>query len=173
MTATHTPIHILGIGSPFGDDQLGWRVVEALQDPPLRDRLPPAIVSITACDRPGSRLIDLIHGAEMVVLIDGIQSGHSAGTLVRIEGEQISPEAGIISTHGFGVASALGLARALGCRTQRMVFWGIEVGAEPALGMGSTLRHEIQGAVRPLAERVTAEVEGFLLERGYTRAFRG
>jgi hydrogenase maturation protease len=114
-----------------------------------------------------------MQGAEMVVLVDGIQSGHSAGTLVRLEDEQIAPEAGIISTHGFGVAYALGLAHALGCRPERMVFWGIEVGAEPALGLGSTLRPEIQSAVQPLAERVAAEVEGFLLDRGYPRAFRG
>jgi Ni,Fe-hydrogenase maturation factor len=67
------------------------------------------------------------------------------------------------------VAYALGLARVLGCLPERAVFWGIEAGKEPGLDLGATLHAEVQNAVRPLAEQVTAEVERFLLERGHMR----
>jgi hydrogenase maturation protease len=107
-----------------------------------------------------------MQGAELVLLVDAIQSGQAPGTLVRLEGDAITQGAGVISSHGFGVASALGLARTLGYLPARTVFWGLEVGIRPGLEPDAALQSEIGRAVPRLVERVAAEVEGFLLGRG-------
>ena len=57
-------IRIIGLGSPFGDDQVGWRVIELLQD-----RLDPQ-VDLVALDRPGAALINWMAGAQRLVIVD-------------------------------------------------------------------------------------------------------
>lgn len=53
-------IKVLGIGSPFGDDQAGWKVAEALKQQLSVCPSISAYVHIESIDRPGIRLIELI-----------------------------------------------------------------------------------------------------------------
>ena len=68
-------IRIIGIGSPFGDDAVGLEVARMLagRRRELRsDRVP--IAQVTA-------LVDLLEGAEAVILIDAVRSGALPGTI--------------------------------------------------------------------------------------------
>jgi hydrogenase maturation protease len=73
------PIRVLGLGSPLGDDQIGWRVVEQLQQSTKLRPLLNHQLTLAAYDRPGTGLIQLMAGAQQVFLIDGVQSGAAIG----------------------------------------------------------------------------------------------
>ena len=49
-------IRIIGIGSPAGEDQAGWWVVDALRGSGALDQLPYAVDTVSL-DRPGARLV--------------------------------------------------------------------------------------------------------------------
>jgi len=120
-------IRIVGIGSPFGADRLGWLVIEALrQNPPEAD--------LIVCRQP-AELPSLLAGCRRAVLVDALLGGHPPGTLLKF-GPDALPEAGLgVSSHGFGVSAAVRLAATLGTLPAELVVLALEVGnpeREPA-----------------------------------------
>jgi hydrogenase maturation protease len=69
---------IIGIGSPFGADQAGWRAIDLLSEAGLPD------CELLKLDRPGSELLRYFEDAQYVVLIDAVLTGQGAGTAVRL-----------------------------------------------------------------------------------------
>jgi len=122
---TGAPIRIFGVGSPFGDDRLGWVAARR-----LRARLEVSSVrndvEICELDRPGAALVFMLEGASVVVLIDAVHSGATPGTLHRIAATALDPIERPVSGHEFGVAPALQLARALGVLPAHTVVFGLE-----------------------------------------------
>jgi hydrogenase maturation protease len=93
---------------------VGWEVVAAL-DEELRASAPAlGSVRTCACDRPGAGLVALLRGAARVVVVDAARLPDCAPGALRwlrvSEAAALAPA----SSHGFGVAQALGLAQALG-----------------------------------------------------------
>ncbi|MEN8166826.1 MAG: hydrogenase maturation protease [Pseudomonadota bacterium] len=114
---------IIGIGSPFGADQLGWRAIDLLQ------------TELTGCeliklDRPGSDLIRYFQGLDDVVLIDAVQAGRSPGSARRLEMEDLSNAECQTSSHGFGVADALRMAARLDLLPPQLILIGVETGGD-------------------------------------------
>jgi len=122
-----TPFCIIGIGSPFGDDQLGWHIVDMLQQDTRLAQLPRQQMTFIKTDRPGARLLELMQGAEMVIMIDAMESGASPGTIKCFEGHEIEALISPLSSHGFGVGSALKLGQALGNLPNKVILYGIEI----------------------------------------------
>jgi len=123
-------ILVAGIGSPFGADQLGWQVIDALQDHAQND------TGLTRCkfsklDRPGAGLVDTLQGYQRVIMIDAVQAGKPRGTLVQLDAEQISEQSSGLSSHNFGVAEAIALARAMGVLPEDIVLFGLDAGDNP------------------------------------------
>lgn len=147
-------VRIIGVGSPAGGDQVGWWVIEALQGGGMLERLA-CTTSTMALDRPGAQLVHHLADADVVVLIDAIKSGHPPGTIYRLDDVTLPENDQALSTHGFGVASALALARALGGLPASLIVYGIEIenhacGSAPSAAVGQ--------AVAMLAERIAAEL---------------
>ena len=117
-------VRILGIGSPSGDDQAGWLVVDALRAAGLGN-VPDRIID--KLDRPGANLIPLLQDADHVILIDAMQGGGAAGTLRHFERADWPAYPGGLSTHGFGVLGALSLAGELGSLPPWLDLYGIEI----------------------------------------------
>jgi hydrogenase maturation protease len=104
---------VVGVGSPHGDDRVGWEVLAAL-DAGLRLEPLPGVVRTCVSDRPGAGLVALLRGAQRVILVDAARvQGEPAGALLWMRPDQVHASAAA-SSHGFGVGQALGLARALG-----------------------------------------------------------
>lgn len=122
-----TPVRILGIGSPFGDDQAGWLAIKALECSGRLDRLPPGHVSVVALDRPGMSLINYLNGAALAIIIDALRGSGPCGMIRRFDSAAWPEDSGAVSSHAFGVFSALALARELGCLPPKLVLYGIEV----------------------------------------------
>ncbi len=141
---------IFGIGSPSGDDQAGWLVVDALES-----RLP-ADVRTARLDRPGSALIPRLQGADRVILVDAMQGGGMLGDIRHFaEGAWAEHRSGV-SSHGFGVFEALMLARQLDCLPRQLDLYGIEIGSSPLWGEPS---ENIRSAALALANRIRSEWE--------------
>ena len=125
------PISIIGIGSPFGADRLGWDAVSQLKQYPGIQAIDLNLLSLQTLDRPGTGLIDYLAAADNVILIDAVKAGGKPGSLVRLEGDQIESVQSLTSTHGFGVAETLSLARVLNRLPDNLVLIGMEAGEDP------------------------------------------
>lgn len=120
-------IKVLGIGSPFGNDQVGWMVVERLkQQLSLYPEIMPFLI-LESHDRPGVRLIELLAGFDTVFIIDAVKSGCPVGTIHHFQKEDILEPKNQFSTHGISVPQALQLACVLGELPKNLIFYGIEI----------------------------------------------
>lgn len=109
---------VIGIGNPDrGDDAAGILAVRRLRSMKVIER--------ADC----SDLIDLWDGAEDVIVIDAMRSGRTPGTVMRFDAIAESlPTRTFPSTHNFGIAETVELARVLGRLPERMRIYGIEAG---------------------------------------------
>jgi hydrogenase maturation protease len=145
-------LRVICVGNAFrGDDAAGLEVAKL-----LGGTLPDGA---DVLDREGepARLIDAFEGAEALWLVDAVSSGAPGGTIHRLDtGEQELP-AGLFraSTHAFGLAEAVELARALGRLPARTVVFGIEGARFEA---GDELSPEVAAAVTKVAEALREEV---------------
>jgi hydrogenase maturation protease len=143
---------VVGIGNPDrGDDGVGRLVVRL-----LRGRLP-ADVRIEERLGGAAELVELLAEADVAVLIDAMVSGAAPGTIRRFDcvAGEVVPGSGGASSHGLGVAEAVGLARALGCLPTVCVVYAVEA-AEFAPGAEVTAA--VAAAAEETARRVAAEL---------------
>jgi len=145
---------VVGIGNPErGDDGAGVAVVRR-----LRGRIGRG-VRLLELPSNVSRLLDCWDGADAVVLVDAMSSGATPGTVQRFDAAAAPLPSRAFpggSTHGFGVAEAIEIARALGRLPRQLVVYGIE-GA--CFGDEHGLSAPVEAAVRDLTgslERVRA-----------------
>lgn len=120
---------IVGIGSPFGDDTLGWEAVSVLEQSKLVNA--EYDIVFKQADRPGAKLLDIIAGESAVVLIDAMRSAAPAGTVHSIDRDQLDRHGERMSSHALGVAEVLVLGEILGDLPDRLWLIGIEVGGVP------------------------------------------
>lgn len=146
------PVHILGIGSPAGDDQAGWLVVDVLQALGVANGTG---VVVDKLDRPGAGLVALLEDAEHAILVDAMQSGAPPGTLHHFIPADGPLPVTDLSSHGFGVLAALALAQALGSLPSRVEVVGIEIAcAEPGGSVSAPVRYAVEEAARRITERL-------------------
>lgn len=102
-------VRVIGVGSPFGNDDIGWRVIDRLKlwlgNKHLLDS-----VDLIACDRPGVGLIHMLKDAEFVVLVDAILDTEKPGEIIILDSSQIIDGHKRISSHDMDIASAITLA---------------------------------------------------------------
>ena len=148
-------IQVIGIGSPFGDDRLGWVAAEALRKTLGRRAPDSARIAVSTCDHPGGLPIAQWRTSDRVVLIDAVRTGAAPGTLHRLDGGRLHAGEAVLSSHGFGVAAALELARALDSLPRRLTLFGIEMDADHA---GPDLSRAVQAALPQLLGEVEREL---------------
>jgi hydrogenase maturation protease len=89
-------------------------------------------------------------------LIDAAQSGAPAGTIFRIDCS--APDATVpssaVSSHGFGLAEAIALARTLGALPSRCIVYAIEA---EHFTPGAPVSPAVTQAAHQVVERILAE----------------
>jgi hydrogenase maturation protease len=115
---------ILGVGSPFGADQLAWLAIDHLAGLDLKD------CELTKLDRPGGQLISYFQGVDRVVVIDAVCVPDNPGSVTTIDLEILHQLEYLTSSHGFGVAEAVALARQLGQLPPNFHILGIQTGED-------------------------------------------
>ena len=154
-------IKVFGIGSPFGEDQIGWRVAEVIQQRLLTRSSIHPYVQIECCDRPGTRLIELMQNAPIVFLIDAVVTGSKIGTIHRLQNDEIHEFKGLLSTHHFGVAQALQIGDALNMLPENVILYGIEIGD---IEFNTNISQSVSQAINQVAIQVKNEIIDLLVK---------
>lgn len=100
------PIHVLGVGSPFGNDTFGWDFVDELADRNTHLILHKLL-------NPMAELLRAIEGAGSVVVVDAVR-GADQGEIFFDHYSKWQPRNEWSCSHGVGVMEALQVARNLG-----------------------------------------------------------
>lgn len=159
-------VGVLAVGNRFaGDDAVGPLVLDA-----VRPDLPTGVVA-AELDGESTRILEAWEGLDGVVLVDAASAGAPVGTVHRVvEVAATDPRrprapAGTRiavaqpgrrrSTHGAGVADALGLARVLGRLPTEVVIIGVEgTRFSPGAGVSDEVVHAVPRAVRAVLAEV-------------------
>lgn len=123
-----SPVVVIGVGSPFGIDRLGWDVIKLLQQHPDIKPLVPDTVTLESADRPGTKLIAMMKGAELAIVVDLVHSGMATGTVVCLDQDHIEQAPHQVSVHGFGVADVIMLGKKTGDLPPHLQILGLEMG---------------------------------------------
>jgi len=148
------PARVIGVGSPFGADRIGWEMVDELERSAAVCGLPPDRVRFSRCARPVGELLAALERPGLVLLIDAMRSGAVPGSVRCVHVNEVMRGGTLISTHGFGINSALSLASALGSLAAEVRICGIEIppastpgDSNPAPAL-ATVRDEILSEIR-------------------------
>ncbi|HQT30938.1 MAG TPA: hydrogenase maturation protease [Thiobacillus sp.] len=145
-------LRILGIGSPSGDDQAGWLVVDALAALGVHAR---NNVVIDKLGRPGVQRLALLENADWVILVDAMQGDGRPGQVQRFDRKDWPACREGLSSHDLGVIDALLLARVLGKLAARLDLYGITIGPE---NPGQSVHGAVMAAAAQLARRIADEL---------------
>ena len=140
-------VPVIGFGSRWrGDDAVGPLVVERLR-----------ALGHDAREQPGDglALAQVLRELGAVVVVDAMRSGRPPGTVVEIDALVEPLPRGVFpaSTHVFGVAEGVDLARRLGWLPQALTVFGVE-GADFSHGAG------LSPAVEAAIPRLVALIAG-------------
>lgn len=124
---------LIGVGSPFSDDTLGWQLLDALSDRGMD--MPGWEVTYQKADRPGAGLLSYLEGLDAAVILDAMQANREAGTLLLLDVRDLEQAESKLSGHALGVAETLSLGEKLDMLPPRLYIVGIAMGR----GLGSGL----------------------------------
>lgn len=119
-------VRLIGIGSPFGDDRLGWEAAEALRHSTAMNAVVPGRIEILSLDRPGAMLPVHWQDTDIVILLDAVRSGAAPGRRHCLDARDLPGTGMPCSSHGFGIVPAIELARVLGNMPSRLLVRGME-----------------------------------------------
>ena len=154
---------ILGIGNAWAsDDGVGPEVVRRAQARLVGlERNAASEVGFVIMARPDLALLDRLAGVDRLILVDGVVSGATPGTLHRRAWRPgLVEERGVerASSHGFGVKELLEMARALGKLPARVELWGVEItSAAPGQGLSPAVAGAVEEIVEQLVEALGVE----------------
>src|SRR5689334_15310144 len=146
------PLIVIGVGNLYrGDDGVGLTIARE-----VRAAAPPS-VQVREASGEGAALMEVWHGADIVILCDAVRSGAEPGTIHRLEAHRQVIPSGFFrySTHAFSVAEAVELARTLDQLPPHLVLYGVEAADFTAgIGLSPLVVHAAQEVMR----QVLAEI---------------
>ncbi|HZP19305.1 MAG TPA: hydrogenase maturation protease [Bauldia sp.] len=143
---------VIGVGSRSqGDDAVGLEVARR-----LGGRVP-AEIAVVEQDGDGGGIFEALAGAGAAVIVDAALSGAPPGSINRWDAAARPLPAGMlrVSTHAFGLAEAVELARALGSLPARCTVLAVEAGR---FGIGEAMSPAVAAAIEPAVQAVLAEL---------------
>jgi hydrogenase maturation protease len=144
---------VIGVGNLYrGDDGAGIVTARKLAAQRLTGG------RVAEMNGEGTSLMEVWKDSPSVLLVDAVSSGAVPGTIHRFEAQAGPLPTGLEhrSSHSFGVAEAVEVARALGRLPPRLVIYGIE-GSLFTPGQG--LSPEVERAVEEVASRLVSEIK--------------
>jgi hydrogenase maturation protease len=148
-----TPVLVVGVGNPYrGDDAVGLFIARQIRD------LAPRNVEVHENFGEVSGLIELFGNAEAVIIVDAVSSGCKPGEVFRFDAVsgKIPVDYFRFSTHAFGIAEAVELARTLGLLPPKVIVYGIE---GKTFSIGEGLSAEIERAAQKVVELITQDIQ--------------
>jgi hydrogenase maturation protease len=143
---------VIGVGNPDrGDDAAGREVAKRLRGA-FASR-----IDIVELDGEPTSVLAWLDGAASAFLIDACVSDAPAGTVRRLDlAEESLPGATFgCSSHGFGVAAAIDLAKALGVLPRQCVVFAIE---GESFEIGAPVSLAVRCAIDDVTEALRREI---------------
>lgn len=113
-------IRIIGLGSPFGDDSIGWRCLKSIEQELATG------LDIVYCATPGTQLMHLLQADIRTILVDALSGDHQAAQVYPLEPHELQ-QADALSSHQISVANILQLAANLQRLPQQLHILGITI----------------------------------------------
>lgn len=151
---------LIGVGNEMrGDDGIGVAIVRMVRRLAAGREFPSGPPRFVEIPEGGAALLDAWRGASDVILFDAVWSGAPAGTIHRLGAStrEITSVYFHGSTHSFGVADAIELARALRVLPKALTLYGVE---GERFEHAAPISPRVRRAGRDVAERVLRELCG-------------
>ena len=158
MTELRATTIIIGVGNESrGDDGAGTATARLLKSRITSD------IAVLEQSGEGTALMDAWHGASRVILIDAVCSGVTPGTIHRVDAAATPLPKSIFpcSSHSFGLADAVEMARALHELPTQAMIYGIE---GSSFDEGVSLSPAVEIAIRSVADEVQRVIQIPVLE---------
>ena len=153
---------VLALGNPIrSDDGVGLAALRRLETDP---RVPGSITLVDGGTK-GLELVSYVSGTSHLLILDAVDVSAEAGTVIRIEGDELRSLPGTGSVHELALADILNALRMLGEEPQQTVFLGMQ---PRTTELGTCLSECVEGAVPSLVEAAVAQ----LLEWSYHEPYR-
>ena len=134
-----------------GDDEIGLEIVKRWMET-HGDDYPEGQIEAAILESPGINLLGEIAGLDAAVLVDAVQSGAPAGTVIQFGEEDLEVFGdGSGSVHGWGAAETLSLGRQLVPEDlpNEIILIGIEASVfELGEGLSPAVRNAIPEALK-------------------------
>jgi len=143
---------VLGIGNAErGDDAVGRVVADALRGSAPRN------VRVLEQEGEATALVLALQSVDQAWLIDAARSGAPSGTIHRIDcaNSDMAALGNSVSSHGFGLAEAIALARALGSLPEHCIIYAVEAADFAA---GAPLSPAVAAAAREVTARILKDI---------------
>jgi len=151
---------VLGLGNVLhADDGAGAQVIKRLRE----DARVPRDVSLIEGGTLGLELLPYVWDCSRLIVIDAVEVGQAAGTLVRMSGEELNSLPGNSNVHQLGVSDLLVALRMMAQRQPAVVLLGVQPGntdwsTELSPAVSEAMDALAEAAIRELRQKVQAEL---------------
>jgi hydrogenase maturation protease len=143
---------LIGIGNEYrSDDGVGLYIADKLRSWNFPD------INIAGCSGNGVDLMNLWEGYDDVILVDAVRSGAEPGTVFHFDAgeKQIPQELFGYSTHVFGVAQAIEMARTMRTLPSRLSIFGIEAeNMEAGTVLSESIKNSSERAIKEIIQYI-------------------
>jgi len=148
----------VGIGSPFGDDQLGWIVADEIE------RYGHPNTHVRRGQSPAD-LFDWLDGHERLIVCDACYSAEQPGTWRRFDWPAVEIEdVEFAGTHDMNLAATLKLAEQLGMLPKQMTIWCMAVDCNSLAPIGTASSRSGNAPCIQLSPQVWRSIAPFVAE---------
>jgi hydrogenase maturation protease len=150
---------VLGVGNKLmSDEGLGVHAIERL----AAGYVIPTEVQILDGGTLGMDLLYYLEGIENLLLIDAVETHQEAGTIIRLEGDEVPAFLSMkISPHQIGVPDMLAAAKFKDLYPKRLVLWGVQ---PELMEIGLELSPLIESKMDTLVKNMVEDLKAW----GYT-----
>lgn len=157
MNLPSSAVAVLGLGNLVHmDDGIGVHAIQRLQRDP---RVPVGSVLLDGGTQ-GLSLLPHISGFPRLLVVDAVDAGEPAGTLMRFEGKSLDGLPGKASVHQLGFADLMIAMKLLGEPPEEVVVLGVQ---PLSTEWGAELTPLVQKALSPLLDAVIAQLRSWTI----------
>ena len=143
---------VLALGNPIrSDDGAGIVALRCLEEDP---RVPGAVDLLEGGTK-GLELVAYISGMSRLLVLDAVDVGAVAGTIVRLRGTELCALPGNGNVHDLALADILNALRLLGQEPQETVLLGLQPGTTE---LGTSLSKSVESSLPRLVDAAIAQL---------------
>jgi hydrogenase maturation protease len=148
----HPRTLVLALGNPIrSDDGVGIVALRCLEEDP---RVPGAVDLVEGGTK-GLELVSYISGMSRFMILDAVDVGAVAGTIVCIRGTDLCSLPGNGNVHDLALADILNALRLLGQEPEEIILLGIQPGTTE---LGTSLSKSVESSLPDFVEAAIAQL---------------